>query len=266
MIAYTDASAAAFAPGESFDDVQEMEEALDRMFRESEEEEAAVLFDEFIKPTFLNHQKLKQAQYQSSSGRTYSSSFSSNVPSPAPNGQVPSPAPPEGATTSLADNNKVVADQVGGGTIKSTNHLGHSGQAGQGGPHGPGPHQMPAQQSQSTAAGSVHHQSNIRSSALSTIPEVSSQREGSLNNLNNNSIKTSQPPDLIVHSGNWQEHSFDSSVVTEGHYDASFESEVLPTGPQTTSTNPTTTGIENLFQENAHVGGKKQKAITFFVQ
>ena len=92
--------------------------------QESEEEEAAVLFDEFIKPTFLNHQKLKQAQYQSSSGRTYSSSFSSNVPSPAPNGQVPSPAPPEGATTSLASDNKVVSseNQVGGGTIKSTNH------------------------------------------------------------------------------------------------------------------------------------------------
>ena len=45
---------------------------------------------------------------------------------------------------------------------------------------------------------------------------------------------TSQPPDLIVHStnaGNWQEHSFDSSIVTEGHYDASFESEVLNVGP-----------------------------------
>ena len=41
MIAYTDASTAAFAPGESFDDVQEMEEALDRMFRESELEEDA---------------------------------------------------------------------------------------------------------------------------------------------------------------------------------------------------------------------------------
>ena len=39
-----------------------------------------------------------------------------------------------------------------------------------------------------------------------------------------------QPPDLLVHSGNWQEHSFDSSVVTEGHYDASFESEVPPMG------------------------------------
>ena len=62
---------------------------------------------------------------------------------------------------------------------------------------------------------------------MSTIPEVSSQREGSIN-LNNNK---SQPPDLIVHSttaGNWQEHSFDSSIVTEGHYDASFESECLP--------------------------------------
>ena len=56
MIAYTDASTAAFAPGESFDDVQEMEEALDRMFRESEEDDATALFDEFIKPTFLIHQ------------------------------------------------------------------------------------------------------------------------------------------------------------------------------------------------------------------
>ena len=49
-------------------------------------------------------------------------------------------------------------------------------------------------------------------------------------------------------SGNWQEHSFDSSIVTEGHYDASFESEILPTGPTTTidqggmpPTGPTTT-------------------------
>lgn len=37
----------------------------------------------------------------------------------------------------------------------------------------------------------------------------------------------SYPPDLLAHS-NYQEHSFDSSVVTEGHYDASFESEVPP--------------------------------------
>jgi hypothetical protein len=35
------------------------------------------------------------------------------------------------------------------------------------------------------------------------------------------------PPDLLAHS-NFQEHSFDSSIVTEGHYDASFESEVPP--------------------------------------
>ena len=63
---------------------------------------------------------------------------------------------------------------------------------------------------------------------LSTIPEVSTQRE--LNNNQNQNIQNtanqlkpatqyqpvSQPPDLLVHSGNWQEHSFDSSVVTEG--------------------------------------------------
>ena len=35
----------------------------------------------------------------------------------------------------------------------------------------------------------------------------------------------------MTNAGNWQEHSFDSSIVTEGHYDASFESEVLPIGP-----------------------------------
>ena len=77
----------------------------------------------------------------------------------------------------------------------------------------------------------------LQSKKLSTIHEVSSQREGSLNNMNNNlnnqtnimggpptssgggsnnrPIVTSQPPDLIVHStnaGNWQEHSFDSSI------------------------------------------------------
>ena len=59
--------------------------------------------------------------------------------------------------------------------------------------------------------------------------------QGSTNNsTGNRPIVTSQPPDLIVHStnaGNWQEHSFDSSIVTEGHYDASFESEVLNVGP-----------------------------------
>ena len=110
----------------------------------------------------------------------------------------------------------------------------------------------------------------VRSSALSTIPEVSSQREAAshnLNNLNNNlasstaqasssssnannfvnkttatSTVINQPPDLIVHSGNWQEHSFDSSIVTEGHYDASFESEVMaPVGPRTTSCMTATT-------------------------
>merc|ERR1719510_851982 len=54
---------------------------------------------------------------------------------------------------------------------------------------------------------------------------------------NANHLKT-QPPDLIVHSttGNWQEHSFDSSIVTEGHYDASFESEVMGPIPNTTAT------------------------------
>ena len=61
----------------------------------------------------------------------------------------------------------------------------------------------------------------MQSKKLSTIHEVSSQREGSLNNMNNNMnnrnnqnsgngsggpgpkpIVTSQPPDLIVHSTN----------------------------------------------------------------
>ena len=232
MIAYTDASTAAFAPGESFDDVQEMEEALDRMFRESEEDDATALFDEFIKPTFLNHQKLRQTQYMTHQNN--SSSFSSNVPSPAPNGQVPSPAPPEigGVATTK------VGAEAGGGTIKITQSQNQP--------------QLNVTSSSSNSVGQQQQQQqqhHPRSSALSTIPEVSSQREGSLNNLNNN-IKTSQPPDLIVHSGsNWQEHSFDSSVVTEGHYDASFESEVLPTGPQTTSAN-VTTGIDPLSQSS----------------
>ena len=57
------------------------------------------------------------------------------------------------------------------------------------------------------------------------------------------------PPDILVHStssaagplttassivpissNHWQEQSFDSSIVTEGHYDASFESEIPPMG------------------------------------
>ena len=57
------------------------------------------------------------------------------------------------------------------------------------------------------------------------------------------------PPDILVHStssaagpltstssmvpmssNNWQEQSFDSSIVTESHYDASFESEIPPMG------------------------------------
>ncbi len=149
----------------------------------------------------------------------YSSSLSSNVPSPAPNGQVPSPAPedqiktcnsnanmapvPSGTVatvTTCSDHDLMTTSSSGGGTVKS---------------------------SLSTNV--------VRNSALSTIPEVSSQREGTLNNMNNmNNNHKSQPPDLIVHSttaSNWQEHSFDSSIVTEGHYDASFESEVLPVGP-----------------------------------
>ena len=55
------------------------------------------------------------------------------------------------------------------------------------------------------------------------------------------------PPDILVHStstaprpvtstihgiptsaNNWQEQSFDSSIVTDSHYDASFESEIPP--------------------------------------
>ena len=60
----------------------------------------------------------------------------------------------------------------------------------------------------------------------------------------------SYPPDILVHStsstvvpsssvanmqpistsNNWQEQSFDSSIVTESHYDASFESEIPPMG------------------------------------
>ena len=76
---------------------------------------------------------------------------------------------------------------------------------------------------------------------LSTIPEVSTQRELN-NNQNQNNIQNtttatnqlkpttqyqpvSQPPDLLVHSGNWQEHSFDSSVVTEGKKQSPYPKE-----------------------------------------
>ena len=64
-------------------------------------------------------------------------------------------------------------------------------------------------------------------------------------------LLNSYPPDILVHStsstvvpstsiasttqpistsNNWQEQSFDSSIVTESHYDASFESEIPPMG------------------------------------
>ena len=67
-----------------------------RLFRESEEDDALII-DELIQPTFTvfnsSAQKLRQSKFQASAGsrNNYSSSFSSNVPSPAPNGQVPSP-------------------------------------------------------------------------------------------------------------------------------------------------------------------------------
>lgn len=89
------------------------------------------------------------------------SSFSSNVPSPAPNGQVPSPAP--------EDQNKVLAPDsagIGGGsntnntTTTNTNKLG-----------------APVSRNSKPAL----------SQALSTIPEVSTHRE--LNN--NNQLSTS---------------------------------------------------------------------------
>lgn len=46
-------------------------------------------------------------------------------------------------------------------------------------------------------------------------------------------MNTGYPPDLLVHSTTapstgWQQESFDSSIVTESHYDASFESEIPP--------------------------------------
>lgn len=65
----------------------------------------------------------------------------------------------------------------------------------------------------------------------------------------NHDMLNNYPPDILVHStsasvgpmtsvsstvpistNNWQEQSFDSSIVTESHYDASFESEIPPMG------------------------------------
>lgn len=212
MATYTDTGAFS----ESFDDVQEMEEALDRLLRESEEEDA-MFFDELIRPTFSvfnNAQKLRQAKFQQasqSSGRNnyHSSSFSSNVPSPAPNGQVPSPAPEDQIKTSTA-------------AITTTSSIATQ-------PPAQPPPVCTGSSNDNNSGGGTVNPKNVRNSVLSTIPEVSSQREQGTNNMNNN--HKSQPPDLIVHSttaSNWQEHSFDSSVVTEGHYDASFESEGLP--------------------------------------
>ena len=73
-----------------------------RLFRESEEDDA-LMFDELIRPTFTvfnsssssAQQKHRQSEFHTTARgpNNYSSSFSSNVPSPAPNGQVPSPAP-----------------------------------------------------------------------------------------------------------------------------------------------------------------------------
>ena len=115
----------------------------------------------------------------------YSSSFSSNVPSPAPNGQVPSPAP--------EDQNKSVAPDsagIGGGrNSNTTNKLGAQ----------------------------LRNSKPQLDRNLSTIPEGSTERE--LNNNNQlinkqnsggngrlpgcpQSVLVSQPPDLLVHSGN----------------------------------------------------------------
>ena len=87
-----------------------------RLFCESEEDDA-LMFDELIRPTFKvfnsSAQNLRQSKFHASAGsrNNYSSSFSSNVPSPAPNGQVPSPAP---------------EDQVSEGFFPRTFFLGHS--------------------------------------------------------------------------------------------------------------------------------------------
>ena len=109
------------------------------------------------------------------------------------------------------------------------------------------------------------------------------------------------PPDILVHStstaprpvtstihgiptsaNNWQEQSFDSSIVTESHYDASFESEIPPMGlsidrgfgpstgsnAETVPTNQTNSGIAMSTQ--AHVSNttplttsqRQQKKVT----
>ena len=93
----------------------------------------------------------------------------------------------------------------------------------------------------------------------------------------------SYPPDILVHStssgvgpsscvsstvpistNNWQEQSFDSSIVTDSHYDASFESEIPPMGlsidrgfgpnggsnAESIQTNQTSSGIPMSSQSN----------------
>ena len=157
------------------------------------------------------------------------------VPSPAPNGRVPSPAPGDGE------------DSHGPSHCKYQH-------GGSGGTVGGNQVNPPLR--------SIH-------SSLSTIPEVPSENKpsavmpstscsnpsaGTLGGLGQakagsgtskitmkkgDMMPNNYPPDLLVHSShpstqplpNWQE-SFESSIVTDSHYDASFESEIPFLGVQ----------------------------------
>ena len=343
VVAYSDATA--FAHASNYDEVARIEDALDKMFRESEEEDAAMLSSlsqiqagDFIRidgrPRHASGgppgggsiagQRDRQARFHAA-GPNFSSSLSSNVPSPAPNGQVPSPAPPDqnimtsttttsaaGMTTSYHPHQHQL-HTAGTASGSAGLDLGTTGPAA-----GPGTAAAAGIGGGSTNSNTSHHHTTssnypgappvqqggvpLRSTALSTIPEHHTEPPGvmgpnlgsgpgppdpggrlnnnriSSTNINNGNIPNTSgnanidtqmmnrqnqlhhprapglsalkarsgsdssnnkpvitssgggyPPDLLVHS-NWQEHSFDSSVVTEGHYDASFESEVPPMG------------------------------------
>lgn len=72
--AISDHTTAAFS-GESFDDVQQMEEALDKMFRESEDDELFLnLPDEIFKPMVggIGRQRDRQTRFKMSHGQTHS--------------------------------------------------------------------------------------------------------------------------------------------------------------------------------------------------
>ena len=254
MVAYGSSTTSQFAASHDgglkhhagIEDVLQLGDALESMFyNETGEDNFDLRISELLHSgdtaRFLSNGHLPSSTIGTPFGRYQ------QVPSPAPNGRVPSPAPGDGDHPYGEPKY-----QQGGGGGGGTG----------GGPGGPPLRsihsslstipEVPAENktminvippSLNTSSVDIPRQTTC---APPPIPAGGGGRPQAKRDVLNN-----YPPDLLVHSttagsmpplpgNNWQD-SFDSSIVTESHYDASFESEVPPMGVSMDGIQPETT-------------------------